>query len=72
MSSRVLRKLGLQGEKDTTSLADEASDTEADFSSSGGAKKKQLNINRYDLVSAKRQGLHLGRGLLCYLGDRLS
>lgn len=53
MSSRVLRKLGLQGEKETTSLADEASDTEADFSSSGGAKKKQLNINRYDLVSAK-------------------
>lgn len=52
MSSRVLRKLGLQGEKETTSLADEASDTEADFSSSGGAKKKQLNINRYDLVSA--------------------
>lgn len=51
MSSRVLRKLGLQGEKETTSLADDASDTEADFSSSGGAKKKQLNINRYDLVS---------------------
>lgn len=50
MSSRVLRKLGL-GEKDITSIADEASDTEADFSSSGGAKKKQLNINRYDLVT---------------------
>lgn len=49
MSSRVLRKLGLQGEKDITSLGDDASDTE-DFSSSGGAKKKQLNINRYDLV----------------------
>lgn len=51
MSSRVLRKLGLQGEKDLTCLADDGSDTEADFSSSGGAKKKQLNINRYDLVS---------------------
>ncbi|XP_054275813.1 transcription factor 25 [Macrosteles quadrilineatus] len=50
MSSRVLRKLGL-GEKDITSIADEASDTEADFSSSGGAKKKQLNINRYDLLN---------------------
>lgn len=51
MSSRVLRKLGLQGEKDLTCLADDGSDTEADFSSSGGAKKKQLNINRYDLLN---------------------
>lgn len=51
MSYRVLKKLGLQGEKDLSVLADDASDTEADFSSSGGAKKKQLNLNRYDLVS---------------------
>lgn len=51
MSSRVLRKLGLQGEKDLTCLADDGSDTEADFSSSSGAKKKQLNINRYDLLN---------------------
>ncbi|RZF32605.1 hypothetical protein LSTR_LSTR011052 [Laodelphax striatellus] len=51
MSSRMLRKLGLQGEKDITCLADDGSDTKADFSSSGGAKKKQLNINRYDLLN---------------------
>lgn len=50
MSSRVLRKLGLQGEKELNCLGDDGSDTEADFSSSSGAKKKQLNINRYDLV----------------------
>lgn len=49
MSSRVLRKLGLQTEKDLIIPGDEASDTEADFSS-GGTKKK-LNLNRYDLVS---------------------
>ncbi|XP_075228649.1 nuclear localized protein 1 [Lycorma delicatula] len=51
MSYRVLKKLGLQGEKDLSVLADDASDTEADFSSSGGAKKKQLNLNRYDLLN---------------------
>lgn len=50
MSSRVLRKLGLQGEKEITCINDDASDPEADFSNSSGAKKKQLNINRYDLV----------------------
>ncbi|KAL1456324.1 hypothetical protein WDU94_001063 [Cyamophila willieti] len=49
MSSRVLRKLGLQTEKDLIIPGDEASDTEADFSS-GGTKKK-LNINRYDLLN---------------------
>ncbi|KAK9500401.1 hypothetical protein O3M35_001675 [Rhynocoris fuscipes] len=51
MSSRVLRKLGLQGEKELNCLGDDGSDTEADFSSSSGAKKKQLNINRYDLLN---------------------
>lgn len=51
MSSRVLRKLGLQGEKEISCINDDASDTEADFSSSSGAKKKQLNINRYDLLN---------------------
>lgn len=47
MSSRVLRKL--QGDKDKE-LADEVSDTETDTPVSGGARRKQLNINRYDLV----------------------
>lgn len=51
MSSRVLRKLGLQGEKELNCLGDDGSDTEADFSSSSGAKKKQLNVNRYDLLN---------------------
>lgn len=45
MSSRVLRKL--QGDKD---IVDEISDTETDIPVSGGARRKQLNINRYDLV----------------------
>ena len=50
MSSRVLRKL--QGEKDfLNDLQDENSDPESDLEGSGGAKKKQLNVNRYDLVS---------------------
>lgn len=47
MSSRVLRKL--QGDKDKE-LLDEVSDTETDTPVSGGARRKQLNINRYDLV----------------------
>ncbi|KAL1117365.1 hypothetical protein AAG570_004691 [Ranatra chinensis] len=54
MSSRVLRKLGLQRDKELTPpacLQDDPSDTEADFSNSGGAKKKQLNVNRYDLLN---------------------
>jgi hypothetical protein len=45
MSSRVLRKL--QGDKD---IVDDISDTETDIPVSGGARRKQLNINRYDLV----------------------
>ncbi|CAB0004473.1 unnamed protein product, partial [Nesidiocoris tenuis] len=57
MSSRVLRKLGLQGEKDLNSLGNDESDTEADFSSSSSSKKKQLNINRYDLVSWTQYGV---------------
>lgn len=45
MSSRVLRKL--QGDKE---LVDDVSDTETDTPVSGGARKKQLNNNRYYLV----------------------
>lgn len=45
MSSRVLRKL--QVEKD---LPDDISDNETELST-GGARRKHLNINRYDLVS---------------------
>jgi hypothetical protein len=46
MSSRVLRKL--QGDKD---IVDDISDTETDIPVSGGARRKQLNINRYDLLN---------------------
>lgn len=49
MSSRVLRKL--QGEKDL--VEEPNSDPETDLPISGGgggARRKQLNINRYDLV----------------------
>ncbi|XP_069701735.1 ribosome quality control complex subunit TCF25 [Periplaneta americana] len=50
MSSRVLRKL--QGDKDfVNDLQTENSDPESDPEGSGGAKKKQLNINRYDLLN---------------------
>lgn len=49
MSSRVMRKLGLLTDKELIIPGDEASDTEADFSS-GGTKKK-LNLNRYDLLN---------------------
>lgn len=46
MSSRVLRKL--QGEKE---LPDDTSDIETeDLNATGGARRKQFNINRYDLV----------------------
>ncbi|XP_044763119.1 transcription factor 25 isoform X2 [Coccinella septempunctata] len=45
MSSRVLRKL--QAEKE---LVEEISDTETD-TPVGGTRKKQLNINRYDLLN---------------------
>lgn len=48
MSSRVLRKL--QGEKEKE--LDEVSDTETD-TPVGGARRKQLNVNRYDLVWKK-------------------
>lgn len=50
MSSRVLRKL--QGENE---LPDEVSDNETDLGVSGGARRKQLNINRYDLVKKQTQ-----------------
>ncbi|KAK4877302.1 hypothetical protein RN001_009808 [Aquatica leii] len=48
MSSRVLRKL--QGDND---LNEELSDIdpESDLPVSGGARRKQLNINRYDLLN---------------------
>ncbi|XP_023012489.1 nuclear localized protein 1 [Leptinotarsa decemlineata] len=48
MSSRVLRKL--QGDKEKE-FAEEVSDTETDTPVTGGARKKQLNINRYDLLN---------------------
>ncbi|KAJ8951267.1 hypothetical protein NQ318_008170 [Aromia moschata] len=48
MSSRVLRKL--QGDKDKE-LVDEISDTETDTPVTGGARRKQLNMNRYDLLN---------------------
>ncbi|XP_057655080.1 transcription factor 25 [Diorhabda carinulata] len=48
MSSRVLRKL--QGDKEKE-LQEEVSDTETDTPVSGGARRKQLNINRYDLLN---------------------
>lgn len=48
MSSRVLRKL--QGDKEKE--LDEVSDTETD-TPVGGARRKQLNVNRYDLVRKK-------------------
>lgn len=50
MSSRILRKL--QVEKDfLNALHDENSDPESDLEGSGGAKKKQFNVNRYDLLN---------------------
>lgn len=50
MSSRVLRKL--QGEKDL--VEEPNSDPETDLPISGGARRKQLNINRYDLVNIQQ------------------
>lgn len=46
MSSRVLKKL--HGEPDLEIKEQELSDIENEIGN--GAKKKQLNINRYDLV----------------------
>ena len=49
MSSRVLRKL--QGDKDfVNDMRNDYSDPESELACAGGAKKKQLNINRYDVV----------------------
>jgi hypothetical protein len=49
MSSRVLRKL--QGGKDfANDLPNDYSDPDSELEVTGGAKKKQLNVNRYDLV----------------------
>ncbi|PSN57953.1 Transcription factor 25, partial [Blattella germanica] len=54
MSSRVLRKL--QGGKDfVNDLKEEISDPESDLEGSGGAKKKQLNVNRYDLSHSESE-----------------
>ncbi|XP_017781090.1 PREDICTED: transcription factor 25 [Nicrophorus vespilloides] len=47
MSSRVLRKLQ-GGDKE---LVEEGSDNDNELPSSGGARRKQLNINRYDLLN---------------------
>lgn len=53
MSSRVLRKL--QGDNDLQQAEDVSDLDETDLpvssSGNGGARRKQLNINRYDLVS---------------------
>lgn len=52
ISTRVLRKF--QGDRDlVTANAEEGSDVD-DAPFSGGARKKQLNVNRYDLVSDNR------------------
>lgn len=52
MSSRVLRKL--HGGTDELELKEQdeedISDIETDVGSSGGNRKKQFNLNRYDLV----------------------
>jgi arginine utilization protein RocB len=49
MSSRVLRKL--QGDKDLVNdVQNDYSDPESELECAGGAKKKQLNVNRYDVV----------------------
>lgn len=50
MSSRVLRKMGLQDDRDLPPAQDdESDDTET---SSGGVNKKR-HLNMYDLVSLK-------------------
>lgn len=48
MSSRALRKL--HGDIINKELLEEPSDTETDNPINGGVKKKQFNINRYDLL----------------------
>ena len=49
MSSRVLRKL--QGDKGLANDGqNDDSDPESEWEVAGGAKKKQLNVNRFDLV----------------------
>lgn len=49
MSSRILRKL--QGDTDfAKDLLNENSDPESDLEGARGVKKKQPNVNRYDLV----------------------
>jgi len=45
MSSRVLRKL--QGDKD---FVNDNSDPESELECAGGAKKKELSVNSYDVV----------------------
>lgn len=47
MSTRVLRKMGLQDDRDMPSKDDASDDTET---SSGGMNKKR-HLNMYDLVS---------------------
>lgn len=51
MSSRVLKKL--QGEPDFDFKQQDEQLSDNDLESVSGARKKQLNINRYDLVSIK-------------------
>jgi len=48
MSSRVLRKMGLQDDRDLPPVKDDASD---DTETSSGGVNKKRHLNMYDLVS---------------------
>lgn len=57
ISTRVLRKF--TGDRDLASANVEDNSDVDDAPFSGGARKKQLNVNRYDLVSDKLICIHL-------------
>jgi hypothetical protein len=64
MSSRVLRKL--QGDKDfVNDVQNDYSDPESELERAGGAKKKQLNVNRYDVVRQFLFSPHVMCCLMC-------
>lgn len=48
MSTRVLRKMGLQDDRDLPPVKDDASD---DTETSSGGVNKKRHLNMYDLVS---------------------
>lgn len=50
MSTRVLRKMGLQDDRDLPPVKDDASD---DTETSSGGVNKKRHLNMYDLVSTK-------------------